>query len=287
MAATLIDGRTIATEMRQGIADKVVHFTKRRGYPPGLAVLLVGDNAASQVYVKNKSKSCEQVGIRSEVHILPAIATQEEVLQKIDALNADDRVHGILIQLPLPGSIEVAAAISRIAPHKDVDGLHPQNLGLLFSGRPNLVPCTPLGCLHLIKSVLLSLKGKRAIVVGASLLVGRPMALLLSFEGATVTQARSHTLDLAEECRRADILVSAVGKPGIITAAHVKPDAIVIDVGITRVKQADGAMVLQGDVAFDAVKKIAGFLTPVPGGVGPMTVSYLLRNTISAAENSL
>jgi len=287
MVATLIDGRTIAAEMRQNIGDQVVNFTKKRGYSPGLAVLLVGDNAASQVYVKNKSKSCEQVGIRSEVHILPAIATQEDVLQKIDALNADDRVHGILIQLPLPDSVETAAVISRIAPHKDVDGLHPQNLGLLFSGRPNLVPCTPLGCLHLIKSVMVSVKGKRAIVVGASLLVGRPMALLLSFEGATVTQARSHTLNLAEECRRADILVSAVGKPGLITADHVKPGAIVIDVGITRVKNADGTIALQGDVAFDAVKKVAGFLTPVPGGVGPMTVAYLLRNTMAAAENSL
>lgn len=287
MAATLIHGQTIAAEIRQGVANKVMDFKKRRGYSPGLAVLLIGDNPASHVYVKNKSKFCEEVGIRSDVHILPATTTQEEVLKKIDALNADDRVHGILIQLPLPHSIETPTIISRIAPHKDVDGLHPQNLGLLFSGRPNLAPCTPLGCLHLIRSVVPSVKGKRAVVVGWSLLVGRPMGLLLGLERATVVQAHSQTLNLAEECRRADILVSAVGKPGLITADHVKPGAVVIDVGITRVVGPDGTPFLKGDVAFEEVKEVAGFLTPVPGGVGPMTIAYLLLNTLSAAEKSI
>lgn len=286
MVAILIDGQIIATPLRQDIANKVVEFKKARGYEPGLAVLLVGDNPASHVYVKNKRKACEHVGIRSDLHILPATAPQEEILAKIDALNADDRVHGILIQLPLPDSIDTATVISRMAPHKDVDGLHPQNLGLLFSGRPSFVPCTPLGCLHLIQSVAPSLKGKRAVVVGWSLLVGRPMGLLLGFEKVTVVQAHSHTLNLAEECRRADILVSAVGKPGLITADYVKPGAVVIDIGITRVTLPDGTIVLKGDVEFEEVRKVAGFLTPVPGGVGPMTIAYLLSNTLSAAQKS-
>ncbi|MDF3034069.1 MAG: 5,10-methylenetetrahydrofolate dehydrogenase / methenyltetrahydrofolate cyclohydrolase [Alphaproteobacteria bacterium] len=287
MVATLIDGQAIATQIRQDIAHKVTSFQKQRGYAPGLAVLLIGDNPASQIYVKNKSKACEQAGIRSHVYALPATTAQGDVLEKIDALNADDRIHGILIQLPLPDSLETAAIISRIAPPKDVDGLHPQNLGLLFSGRPNLVPCTPLGCLHLIKSVMLSLEGKRAVVVGRSLLVGRPMGLLLGFEGATVVQTHSRTLNLGEECRRADILVSAVGKPGLITADHIKPGAVVIDIGTTRLTSSDGTVSLRGDVVFDEVKEVAGFLTPVPGGVGPMTIAYLLLNTLSAAEKSV
>ncbi|MCE3231429.1 MAG: 5,10-methylenetetrahydrofolate dehydrogenase / methenyltetrahydrofolate cyclohydrolase [Alphaproteobacteria bacterium] len=287
MVATLIDGQAIATQIRQDIAHKVTSFQKQRGYAPGLAVLLIGDNPASQIYVKNKSKACEQAGIRSHVYALPATTAQGDVLEKIDALNADDRIHGILIQLPLPDSLETAAIISRIAPPKDVDGLHPQNLGLLFSGRPNLVPCTPLGCLHLIKSVMLSLEGKRAVVVGRSLLVGRPMGLLLGFEGATVVQTHSRTLNLGEECRRADILVSAVGKPGLITADHIKPGAVVIDIGTTRLTSSDGTVSLRGDVVFDEVKEVAGFLTPVPGGVGPMTIAYLLLNTLFAAEKSV
>jgi len=287
MAATLLDGRTLAASLRQDITHRVAGFTKLHGYAPGLAVLLVGDNPASHVYVKNKRKSCEQVGIHSDVHIVPLTAPREAILEKIDALNADKRVHGILVQLPLPESIETAAIISRIAPHKDVDGLHPWNLGLLFSGRPALVPCTPLGCLRLIQSVVPCLKGKRAVVVGWSVLVGRPMGILLGLEGATVVQAHSCTVNLAEECRRGDILVSAVGKPGLITADHVKPGAVVIDIGITRVTAPDGTVSLQGDVAFDEVREVAGVLTPVPGGVGPMTVACLLMNTLCAAEKLL
>lgn len=287
MSATLIHGNQIATQMRQDIAAQVSDFKKIRGYPPGLAVLLVGDDPASHVYVKNKSRSCEQVGIYSEIHALPAMTSQADVLKKIDSLNADNRIHGILIQLPLPPFLEITSIISRLAPHKDVDGLHPQNLGLLFSRHPNLVPCTPLGCLHLIKSVIPSIQGKHAVVVGWSLLVGRPMGLLLGFEGATVVQTHSRTLNLEEECQRADILVSAVGKPGLITANHVKPGAVVIDIGITRSINPDKTTSLQGDVAFDEVKDVAGFLTPVPKGVGPMTVAYLLSNTVYAAKKAL
>jgi len=286
MAATLIDGKTIAAQIRQDITNKVVDFSKERGYAPGLAVLLVGDNPASHVYVKTKRKACAQVGIKSDVFLMSADTPEEEIIAKIKDLNADDRVHGILIQLPLPQGVDTARVISHLDPHKDVDGLHPQNLGLLFAGRPNFVPCTPLGCVHLIQSVMPSVEGKHVVVVGRSLLVGRPTALLLSFKNATVVQAHSYTVNLAQECRRADILVSAIGKPGLITADYVKPGAVVIDIGITRVEDPEGTISLKGDVAFDEVKEVAGFLTPVPGGVGPMTVTYLLLNTLAAALRS-
>ncbi len=286
MVATLIDGQAIATQIRQDIASKVMNFKKVRGYAPGLAVLLVGDNAASHVYVNNKRKACEQAGIKSEVHTLSGDTPEKEIIAKIESLNADEQIHGILIQLPLPEFVDAARVISHLDPHKDVDGLHPQNLGLLFAGRPNFIPCTPLGCLHLIQSVLPSLEGKRAVVAGRSLLVGRPVALLLNFKNATVVQAHSRTVNLKEECRWADVLVLAMGKPSLITANYVKPGAVVIDVGITRVTNPDGTTSLQGDAAFEDVRQVAGFLTPVPGGVGPMTVTYLLLNTLSAAEKS-
>jgi methylenetetrahydrofolate dehydrogenase (NADP+)/methenyltetrahydrofolate cyclohydrolase len=287
MTAVRIDGRAIAFKRREAIVKGVANFTRRKGYAPGLAVVLVGDHPASQVYVGMKRKACADVGIHSEVHALPASISQETILQKIASLNADGRIHGILVQLPLPPSIDSWDVISHISPGKDVDGLHPHNLGLLLAGRPNLIPCTPLGCLSLIKSVMATLAGKRAVVVGRSLLVGRPMALLLSAENATVVQAHSHTIDLAEECRRADILVSAVGKPGLITQHHVKPGAVVIDVGTTRVVMPDGTSLIKGDVAFEEVQEIAGFLTPMPGGVGPMTVVTLLANTLAAAMKDL
>jgi len=286
MVATLIDGRALAATLRQEIARDVEAFKKAHGYAPGLAALLVGDNPASHVYVNSKRKACAHVGLWSDIHLLPTTATQAQVLEKIDALNGDERIHGILVQLPLPASIDIPTIISHIAPHKDVDGLHPQNLGLLLSGRPNLVPCTPLGCVHLIQSVVPQLEGKHVVVVGRSLLVGRTTALLLAFQSATVVQAHSHTLNLAQECQRADILVTAVGKPGLITADYVKPGAVVIDVGITRITQPDGTVSIQGDVSFEEVRKVAGFLTPVPGGVGPMTIAYLLMNTLRAAQKS-
>ena len=286
MVATLIDGRALAVNLQQEITQGVEAFKKKRGYAPGLAALLVGDNPASYIYVNSKKKACAHVGIQSDIHVLPATATQAQVLEKIDALNTDERTHGILVQLPLPTSIDTSTVISHIAPHKDVDGLHPKNLGLLLSGRPNFVPCTPLGCLHLIQSVVPKLEGKHAVVVGRSLLVGRTTALLLAFQNATVVQAHSYTLNLAQECQRADILVTAVGKPGLITADYVKPGAVIIDVGITRIAQLDGTISIQGDVSFEEVRKVAGFLTPVPGGVGPMTIGYLLMNTLRAALKS-
>lgn len=285
MVASLIDGRAIATDLRQEISQDVVAFKKKHGYAPGLAALIVGDNPASHIYVANKRKACAQVGMWSDVQHLPATATLDQVLEKIDSLNADERVHGILIQLPLPAPIDTFTVISHIAPHKDVDGLHPNNLGLLFSGQSRLVPCTPLGCLHLIQSVVPNLQGKHVVVVGRSLLVGRTTALLLSFQNATVVQAHSHTLNLAKECQRADILVTAVGKPGFITKEYVKPGGVVIDVGITRVAHSDELVSFQGDVAFDEVSKVAGYITPVPGGVGPMTIAYLLMNTLKAAQS--
>jgi len=284
MVATLIDGRAIATQIRQEIAERVIKFKDARSYAPGLAVILIGDNPASHVYVENKRKACNEVGIHSKLYALPETTTQKEIISLIEALNSDDCVHGILIQLPLPPILDTSAVIFQMAPYKDVDGLHPQNLGLMFAGTPSLMPCTPLGCLDLIKSVVPNMKGKHVVIVGWSLLVGRPMALLLGFEDATVVTTHEYTNDLIEECQRADILVTAVGKPGLITAKHVKPGAVVIDIGITRVEAPDGTISIKGDVVFEEVCQVAGFLTPVPGGVGPMTVAYLLKNTLLAAE---
>jgi methylenetetrahydrofolate dehydrogenase (NADP+) / methenyltetrahydrofolate cyclohydrolase len=284
MVAKVIDGRAIAAQVRQDITKKIADYKHTRGKAPGLAVLLIGDNPASHVYVKNKKKACEQVGIKSEVIIMPATASQDEVIAQIHSLNANPQIHGILLQLPLPKSMDSAEIISHIVPHKDVDGLSPNNLGHLFAGRPHLVPCTPLACLHLIESVVPSLDGKHVVVVGRSLLVGRTTALLMTFKNTTVVQAHSHTHNLAEECRRADILITAVGNPGLITTDFVKPGAVVIDVGITNVNHPNGSSFIRGDVDFDEVSKVAGHITPVPGGVGPMTVAYLLKNTLKAAE---
>ena len=284
MDSQIIDGRKLAAIFREGIADGVRNFRKERGIAPGLGVLLVGDNPASEVYVRNKQDACSRVGIRSELYALPVHATQLEVLRALEVLNGKADIHGILVQLPLPGHIDAPIVISHINPLKDVDGLHSENLGLLMAGQPRFIPCTPLGCIHLIHSVMPDVTGKLAVVVGMSLLVGRPMALFLGFENATVVQAHAATVNLSDECRRADILVSATGKPGLITPDHVKPGAVVIDIGITRVGNADGTYALKGDVAFEEVKGIAGAITPVPGGVGPMTVAYLLSNTLKAAS---
>ncbi|MBM3467909.1 MAG: bifunctional methylenetetrahydrofolate dehydrogenase/methenyltetrahydrofolate cyclohydrolase FolD [Alphaproteobacteria bacterium] len=286
MVAKLIDGHVQALLLYREIAAQVENFKAAKGYTPGLAVVLVGDNPSSQIYVENKRKACAQVGITSQVHHLPKTASQEEIIRKINTLNADEAIHGILIQLPLPESIDGLSVISAVAPHKDVDGLHPLNLGLLFMGRPNLIPCTPLACRHLIKSVLPSLKGKCAVIVGRSFLVGRPLGVLLSFENATVVQAHSHTANLVEECRRADILVVAAGSPRLITKEHVKQGAVVIDVGITRGTDSKGSKHIMGDVDFEEVQEVASYLTPVPGGVGPMTIAYLLQNTLTAAQKS-
>lgn len=278
MAAQLLDGKTMSNELREKLALRVTAL-KERGVTPGLAVILVGEDPASQIYVKNKGLGCAQVGIHSETIRLPQTATQQELEAQIDRLNADAAIHGILVQLPLPAGLDETAALARIAPEKDVDGFHILNAGKLFTGQEGVVACTPKGAMEMIRRTGISLVGKEAVVIGRSNIVGKPMAMLLLQQHATVTLCHSRTQNLAEHTRRADILVAAVGKPRFITADMVKPGAVVIDVGINRV---DGKVV--GDVDFDAVKEVASWITPVPGGVGRMTITMLLENTIEAAE---
>lgn len=278
MAAQLLDGKTMSNELREKLALRVTAL-KERGVTPGLAVILVGEDPASQIYVKNKGLGCAQVGIHSETIRLPQTATQQELEAQIDRLNADAAIHGILVQLPLPAGLDETAALARIAPEKDVDGFHILNAGKLFTGQEGVVACTPKGAMEMIRRTGISLAGKEAVVIGRSNIVGKPMAMLLLQQHATVTLCHSRTQNLTEHTRRADILVAAVGKPRFITADMVKPGAVVIDVGINRV---DGKVV--GDVDFDAVKEVASWITPVPGGVGRMTITMLLENTIEAAE---
>lgn len=278
MAAQLLDGKTMSNELREKLALRVTAL-KERGVTPGLAVILVGEDPASQIYVKNKGLGCAQVGIHSETIRLPQTATQQELEAQIDRLNADAAIHGILVQLPLPAGLDETAALARIAPEKDVDGFHILNAGKLFTGQEGVVACTPKGAMEMIRRTGISLAGKEAVVIGRSNIVGKPMAMLLLHQHATVTLCHSRTQNLTEHTRRADILVAAVGKPRFITADMVKPGAVVIDVGINRV---DGKVV--GDVDFDAVKEVASWITPVPGGVGRMTITMLLENTIEAAE---
>lgn len=278
MAAQLLDGKTMSNELREKLALRVTAL-KERGVTPGLAVILVGEDPASQIYVKNKGLGCAQVGIHSETIRLPETATQQELEAQIDRLNADAAIHGILVQLPLPAGLDETAALARISPEKDVDGFHILNAGKLFTGQEGVVACTPKGAMEMIRRTGISLAGKEAVVIGRSNIVGKPMAMLLLQQHATVTLCHSRTQHLAEHTRRADILVAAVGKPRFITADMVKPGAVVIDVGINRV---DGKVV--GDVDFDAVKEVASWITPVPGGVGRMTITMLLENTIEAAE---
>lgn len=278
MSAQLLDGKTMSNELREKLALRVVAL-KERGVTPGLAVILVGEDPASQIYVKNKGLGCAQVGIHSETIRLPETATQQELEAQIDRLNADAAIHGILVQLPLPAGLDETAALARISPEKDVDGFHILNAGKLFTGQEGVVACTPKGAMEMIRRTGISLTGKEAVVIGRSNIVGKPMAMLLLQQHATVTLCHSRTQHLAEHTRRADILVAAVGKPRFITADMVKPGAVVIDVGINRV---DGKVV--GDVDFDAVKEVASWITPVPGGVGRMTITMLLENTIEAAE---
>ncbi|MBK5959396.1 bifunctional methylenetetrahydrofolate dehydrogenase/methenyltetrahydrofolate cyclohydrolase [Rhodoplanes elegans] len=283
MTARLIDGKTAAEAVRAGVAAEVARLSAAHGLVPGLAVVLVGDDPASAAYVRSKGKQTVAAGMRSFEHRLPATATQDEVLSVVAQLNADPSVHGILVQLPVPKQIDPHAVILAIDPMKDVDGLHPLSAGLLASGLPGLVPCTPLGCLYMAKTVHASLAGMEAVVVGRSNLVGKPVAQLLLRENATVTIAHSQTRDLPAVCRRADLLVAAVGKPGFIRGDWIKPGATVIDVGINRVPTADGKGRLTGDVAFEEAVQVAGAVTPVPGGVGLMTVAFLLVNTVRAA----
>ena len=281
MAAQLLDGKAMSEELRADIARKVAAL-KERGVTPGLAVILVGDDPASQIYVRNKGIGCEKTGMHSVTIRMPEDTTQQALEDQIRALNADPAIHGILVQLPLPPHLDEAAALAAIAPEKDVDGFHVQNAGRLLCGLPGVVACTPKGAMEMIRRTGVSLSGKEAVVVGRSNIVGKPMAMLLLQANCTVTMCHSRTADLASHTRRADILVAAVGKPGFITADMVKPGAIVIDVGINRV---DGRVV--GDVDFEHVKDVAGWITPVPGGVGRMTITMLLENTLEAAERTL
>lgn len=281
--AELIDGKLVAASIRAEIRKECGEFEARTGRVPGLAVIRVGEDPASQVYVRNKLKACDEVGFRSEAHILPENASMEELLAEIRAINSDPAIDGLLVQLPIPRHLDEAAAIAAVADEKDVDAFHKLDAGHLSLGNGNILPCTPYGIMEMLKYYQIPVAGRECVVVGRSNIVGRPMAALLLAADGTVTIAHSRTKNLAEVTRRADILVSAVGRAGLITADMVKPGAAVIDVGMNR--NAEGK--LCGDVDFAGVKEVASFITPVPGGVGPMTVTMLLKNTMTAAWNSL
>jgi methylenetetrahydrofolate dehydrogenase (NADP+) / methenyltetrahydrofolate cyclohydrolase len=283
MTARIIDGAAIAAGLREKVAAAARRLARDHGIVPGLAVVLIGDNPASAVYVRNKAAQTEAGGMRSFVHRLPATASARDLLDRIAALNADAAVHGILVQLPLPPQIDPHVVLAAIDPGKDVDGFHPLNAGRLATGLPGLVPCTPLGCVILAKTVLPSLAGLAAVVVGRSNIVGKPLAQLLLAENATVTVAHSKTRDLPAVCRGADLLCAAVGRPEMVRGDWIKPGATVIDVGINRVAADGGKHRLVGDVAYGEAAGIAGAITPVPGGVGPMTIACLLANTVRAA----
>ena len=279
----IIDGKAFAAGLHAKVAARVEVLKSRHGIEPGLAVVLAGEHPASQVYVRNKAKQTREAGMQSFEHRLPAAVTQDDLLALVHQLNRDPRVNGILVQLPLPEQIGADAVIATIDPAKDVDGFHTTNAGLLAVGGEGMVPCTPLGCLMLLKDRLGDLAGARALVLGRSNIVGKPMAQLLIRESCTVTVAHSRTRDLAAECRRADILVAAVGRPQMIPGDWIRPGATVIDVGINRVDAGNGKTKLAGDVDFESAFPVAGGITPVPGGVGPMTIACLLHNTMLAA----
>ena len=274
--ATIIDGKAVSAKVRAEIAERVAAMEKK----PGLAVIIVGEDPASKVYVRNKAKGCAEVGFYSEVHELPESTTEAELTALIDRLNADDRINGILCQLPLPRHLDEKAVINRIDPSKDVDAFHPANVGKIMIGDYDFLPCTPAGVMRLLQEYGIDPAGKNCVVVGRSNIVGKPQAMLLLQKNGTVTICHSRTADLKAECLRADILVVAIGKAKFITADHVKPGATVIDVGMDR----DENGKLCGDVDFESVKEVAGAITPVPGGVGPMTIAMLLTNTLKAAE---
>lgn len=284
MTAKRIDGRAAAQAIRDRVAALVPEFERKAGRAPGLATVLVGDDPASAVYVRSKNRATAEAGMVSFAHNLPATTSENELLQLVVALNADERVDGILVQLPLPSQINATRVIETIDPGKDVDGFHPMNAGRLATGLPSLVPCTPFGCLYLLKQEFGSLSGLDAVVIGRSNIVGKPMAQLLIGESATVTIAHSRTRDLPATVRRADIVVAAVGRPEMIRGDWIKPGAYVIDVGINRVPTEDGKGRLVGDVAYDEAAAVAAAITPVPGGVGPMTIAMLMRNTLVAAH---
>ena len=284
MKARVIDGKAVAAEVRAQVAKDVAELRTQAGFTPGLAVVLVGEDPASKVYVKNKGLQTVEAGMNSIEHKLPAEATEAEILAVVESLNRNTEVNGILVQLPLPKHINAERVLNAIHPDKDVDGFHPVNVGRLWIGERALVPCTPTGSAILAKSVVPSLAGLHAVVIGRSNIVGKPMAALLLRESCTVTIAHSKTKDLPAVCRTADILVAAVGIPELVKKDWVKPGAIVIDVGINRVPGENGKTKLVGDVAYDECAEVAGAITPVPGGVGPMTIACLLQNTVVAAK---
>jgi len=282
MTAAIIDGKVFAAGIRARVAEHVTRLRQEHGITPGLAVVLVGEDPASQVYVRNKGRMTVEAGMQSFEHRLPAETSEADLLALVQRLNADPAVHGILVQLPLPGHMNADLVINAIDPAKDVDGFHISNVGRLGTGQKAMVPCTPLGCLMLLRDRLGSLSGLDAVVIGRSNIVGKPMAQLLLGDSCTVTLAHSRTRDLPQVVRRADIVVAAVGRPGMVTGDWLKPGATVIDVGINRIETAPGETRLVGDCDFDSCAEVAGAITPVPGGVGPMTIACLLANTVTA-----
>ena len=282
MTAAIIDGKVFAAGIRARVAEHVTRLRQEHGITPGLAVVLVGEDPASQVYVRNKGRMTVEAGMQSFEHRLSAETSEADLLALVQRLNADPEVHGILVQLPLPGHMNADLVINAIDPAKDVDGFHISNVGRLGTGQKAMVPCTPLGCLMLLRDRLGSLSGLDAVVIGRSNIVGKPMAQLLLGDSCTVTLAHSRTRDLPQVVRRADIVVAAVGRPGMVTGDWLKPGATVIDVGINRIETAPGETRLVGDCDFDSCAKVAGAITPVPGGVGPMTIACLLANTVTA-----
>jgi methylenetetrahydrofolate dehydrogenase (NADP+)/methenyltetrahydrofolate cyclohydrolase len=280
--AQILDGKALAQKIQSQLKERIQTLEPKIGRPPGLAVLMVGDNPASAAYVRGKERACKNVGIASFGRHFPAQTSQEELERVIEQLNRDERVDGILVQLPLPEHLDSNALLYKIHPDKDVDGLHPVNLGRLVRSEPGLRSCTPAGVIRLLQEYEIELKGKQAVMVGRSILVGKPLALMLLEENATVTIAHSRTQDLASVMRQADILVTAIGRQEMISADTIKPGAVVVDVGINRVVDANGESRLVGDVNFDSVAEVARYITPVPGGVGPMTVAMLLHNTVQS-----
>lgn len=280
--AKIIDGQAIAARLRHRVAEVATELRAQHGFTPGLAAIIVGDDPASRIYVRNKARACAAAGLASFEHVLPAEASEAEVIALVRALDADERVDGILVQLPLPAHVDALNIVAAIDPAKDVDGFHPLNIGRLWGGETTLVPCTPQGCMILLRAALPNLAGAEAVVLGRSHIVGRPLAALLIAADCTVTLAHTKSRDIPALCRRADILIAAAGQPAMVKRDWIKPGATVIDVGTNRVETPDGAR-LVGDVDFDAARKVAGAITPVPGGAGPMTIACLLQNTLLAA----
>jgi methylenetetrahydrofolate dehydrogenase (NADP+)/methenyltetrahydrofolate cyclohydrolase len=281
-SAILIDGKAVAASIRQELKEQVSRM-KEQGVHPGLAVILVGNDPASETYVRGKVRACGEVGIHSKLIRLPESVSEQELLEHVQRLNGDDRIHGILVQLPLPKHISEEKVIDAIVPEKDVDGFHPLSVGNLVIGKPGFLPCTPHGIMELLRRYEIPLAGKHAVVIGRSNIVGKPVSLLLQRENATVTMCHSKTVDLPSVARQADILIAAVGKPHLVTREYVKPGAVVIDVGINRTPEGK----LVGDVHFEEVREVASYITPVPGGVGPMTIAMLLVNTVQSAQRLL